>query len=264
MSSFDFCVTHTHAGTQIRTHARTHTHTHTHTHTEELLIRMSGLVEHNDWTHFHFNHFLTQPVLHSLISNNLILVFTIRYSSKTHPASSQLLTFPYLDFRNGDVWQKYQVWHLIQCYCPAETWWHFMWKSIIQGETDVRVSSVELILIRGEMQDKETSKDTKRKVIHTPSLQRAWTSCPAVRKKKSGEVISPTQNILYSPAFWSHLSSLTKISKGLNQSFWWPSKFKVHSHTIHKYRVCYMDAFRSVLHQSLEYFTLSWASFLVV
>lgn len=129
-----------------------------------------------------------------------------------------------------------------------------MW-SMIQGEDDARgKSSVELILIRGEMQDKETSKDTEREVIHRPSLQRAWTSCPAVRKKKSGEVVSPTQKILYSPAFWSHLSSL-KISKRLNQSFWWPSKFKVYSHTIHNYRFCYTDGwsvFRSVLHRSLK------------
>ena len=130
-----------------------------------------------------------------------------------------------------------------------------MWSSIIRGEVDARgKSSVELILIRGEMQDKETSKDTEREVIHRPSLQRAWTSCPAVRKKKSGEVVSPTQKILYSHAFWSHLSSL-KISKGFNQSFWWPSKFKVHSHTIHNYRFCYTDGwsvFRSVLHGSLK------------
>lgn len=75
--------------------------------------------------------------------------------------------------------------------------------------------SVGLVLVRGRDAGQKKQAKTQRRrrrekergEIHTPSLQRAWTSCPAVRKKRSGGVQCQTNpkgfillylNILYS------------------------------------------------------------------
>lgn len=105
-------------------------------------------------------------------------MFTV---SCSHPFSLQAIRIYY----SGDDVIIAPCLTLTQCCCLSENIFRqaATSSSHIQGEMVARGEAVCCGIDTGQRRDKD--KDTQRKVIHTPSLQRAWTSCPTVREKKS-------------------------------------------------------------------------------